>query len=111
MPRKLYRIPEILRAVIFKRCVGHTAYSWSVHFLKLNDTGLSPGCSGYFGQGYICVSQSVLSFSSVRLFVTPWTAAHQASLSITNSELTQILVFSRPEVEVIKVCTSTSDLK
>ena len=29
--------------------------------------------------------QSVSSFSCVRLFATPWTAAHQASLSITNS--------------------------
>ena len=29
---------------------------------------------------------SVQSFSCVRLFVTPWTAAHQASLSITNSQ-------------------------
>ena len=28
---------------------------------------------------------SVQSFSPVRLFETPWTAAHQASLSITNS--------------------------
>ena len=28
---------------------------------------------------------SVQSFSHVRLFATPWTAAHQASLSITNS--------------------------
>ena len=31
------------------------------------------------------VSQSVQLFSHVRLFVTPWTAAHHASLSITNS--------------------------
>ena len=31
------------------------------------------------------VSQSVLLLSHVRLFVTPWTAARQASLSITNS--------------------------
>ena len=30
-------------------------------------------------------SQSVQSLSHVRLFVTPWIAAHQASLSITNS--------------------------
>ena len=30
-------------------------------------------------------SVSVQSLSCVRLFVTPWTAAHQASLSITNS--------------------------
>ena len=29
---------------------------------------------------------SVKSLSRVRLFVTPWTAAHQASLSITNSQ-------------------------
>ena len=35
----------------------------------------------------ISVSQfsSVQSLSRVRLFVTPWTVAHQASLSITNS--------------------------
>ena len=31
------------------------------------------------------VSQSVQSLSRVRLFVTPWTAARQISLSITNS--------------------------
>ena len=30
--------------------------------------------------------QSVQSLSCIRLFVTPWTAAHQASLSITNSQ-------------------------
>ena len=32
---------------------------------------------------------SVESLSPVQLFVTPWTAAHQASQSITNSEFTQ----------------------
>ena len=32
-----------------------------------------------------CQFSSVQSFSCVRLFATPWTAAHQASLSITNS--------------------------
>ena len=32
------------------------------------------------------VFSSVQSLSRVRLFATPWTAAHQASLSITNSE-------------------------
>ena len=31
-------------------------------------------------------NSSVQSLSLVRLFVTPWTAAHQASLSITNSQ-------------------------
>ena len=38
-------------------------------------------------QKYLLVNQfsSVQSLSHVWLFVTPWTAAHQASLSITNS--------------------------
>ena len=33
----------------------------------------------------VCCFSSVQSFSCVRLFTTPWTAACQASLSITNS--------------------------
>ena len=37
-------------------------------------------------QKYVCVSQSVQSLSRVRLFATPWIEAHQASLSITNSQ-------------------------
>ena len=32
------------------------------------------------------LEQSVQSLSHVQLFVNPWTAAHQASLSITNSQ-------------------------
>ena len=45
---------------------------------------------GYLWPWYICIStQLAVQFSSVlshvRLFVTPWTEAHQASLSITNS--------------------------
>ena len=36
---------------------------------------------------YCCVlSQSVQSLSHVQLFATPWTAAQQASMSITNSQ-------------------------
>ena len=38
-----------------------------------------------YGMLNICWFSSVQSLSCVRLFVTPWTAAHQASLSITNS--------------------------
>ena len=34
---------------------------------------------------YTCAFSSVQSLSCVQLLVTPWTAAHQASLSITNS--------------------------
>ena len=36
---------------------------------------------------------SVQSLSHVRLFVTPWTAAHQVSLSITNSRSLLKLIF------------------
>ena len=38
-------------------------------------------CSAEAGQGFVVVQ----SLSRVRLFATPWTAARQASLSITNS--------------------------
>ena len=38
-------------------------------------------------QADYCMFSSVQSFSHVRLFVTPWTAAHQASLSIANSQI------------------------
>ena len=37
----------------------------------------------------MCFENSISSFQSlsrVRLFATPWTAAHQVSLSITNSQ-------------------------
>jgi len=34
---------------------------------------------------YLCIFSSVQSLSCLRLFATPWTETHQASLSITNS--------------------------
>ena len=37
---------------------------------------------------------SVQSLSRVRLFVTPWTAAHQASLSVTHSQSLLKLMFT-----------------
>ena len=39
-----------------------------------------------FGRKAMTNLSSVQSLSRVRLFATPWTAAHQASLSITNSQ-------------------------
>ena len=39
-----------------------------------------------FPTDHLSNSVSVQSLSHVRLFVTPWTAAHQSSLSITNSQ-------------------------
>ena len=49
---------------------------------------LFPGCPSLFFASLPfpdSVSQSVQSLSHVRLFATPWTAACQPSLSITNS--------------------------
>ena len=42
-------------------------------------------CVGRVDQLTAFQFSSVQSFSCVQLFVTPWTAVHQASLSITNS--------------------------
>ena len=42
--------------------------------------------SNYIKHEYYLVFSSVQVLSCVWLFVTPWTAAHQASLSITNSQ-------------------------
>ena len=44
-----------------------------------------PCCSWSYIPNKNTYIQSVQSLSRVRLFATPWTAAHQASLSITNS--------------------------
>ena len=40
----------------------------------------------FFVPHYVSAFSSVQSLSHVQLFVTPWTAAHQASLSFTNSQ-------------------------
>ena len=42
--------------------------------------------AGSYGKSMLIVFSSVQSLSRVWLFVTPWTAARQASLSITNSQ-------------------------
>ena len=44
------------------------------------------GCRILLNAFTTSISQSVQLLSHVRLFVTPWTAAHPASLSITNSQ-------------------------
>ena len=64
-----------------------TLVSWAVLPTLVNITALlAPRCS----KGNFCCSsgysfRSVQSLSRVRLFATPWIAARQASLSITNS--------------------------
>ena len=58
-------------------------WMWEYKYLiKIMILGYTPRCGI---AGFYMIS-SVQSLSCVRLFVTPWTAAHQASLSITNSQ-------------------------
>ena len=50
------------------------------------DTSLIPGSERSLGEENGCISSVQFSTCHVRLFATPWTAAHQASLSITYSQ-------------------------
>ena len=61
------------------------AWCAAVHGVAKSHTQLSElSTSLLFMYRYLCIG-SVQSLSHVQLFATPWTAAHQASLSITNS--------------------------
>ena len=60
-------------------CRGLEATSFQGSEQKSKNTSLIPTSDNYIQ------FSSVQSFSRVRLLVTPWTAARQASLSITNS--------------------------
>ena len=79
-----FPIPSAL-APVWSTCCCCWVTKW---YLTLYDTmnWSLPGSSvhGIF-QASILEFRSVQSLSHVRLFVTPWTAARQASLSITNS--------------------------
>ena len=74
-------------------------FSWYVctllhvsHVLGLNFKLLNTRAISLFlywnnkGGNYIAETSSVQSLSRVQLFVTPWTAARQASLTLTNSQ-------------------------
>ena len=66
---------------------GRAFFSFSISFLQFGSVKLL-----YFGQVWLITHLDEVQFSSVqllnhvRLFVTPWTATLQASLSITNSQ-------------------------
>ena len=57
----------------------------------------------YFPEKLCVQFSSVQSLSRVRLFATPWIAAHQASLSITNSQ-------SLPKLKSIELVMPSSHL-
>ena len=76
--------------------LGQPSISWPSHESgrKMHDPRnvLSAPCNGHFpflscsSPPYLLQFSLVQPLSHVRLFVTPWTAARQASLSITNSQ-------------------------
>ena len=63
--------------------VGHSLAAKGTKRASPHPSGDPPGSP--WSRGKVQFS-SVQSLSHVRLFVTPWTAARQASLSITNSQ-------------------------
>ena len=71
----LHSIFPSIRVFFNKSLLNRWPKYWSFSFGSV----LSMNIQGWFP------FSSVQSLSCVRLFVTPWTAAHQASLSITNS--------------------------
>ena len=67
----------------------------------------------YYSERFLEVFRRVVvvqSLSRIRLFVTPWTAARQASLSITNPEFTQTHVHESvmPSKHLILCCSFSS---
>ena len=71
--------------------VSHCISSWSHHFLS-KSVSLSIKCQILFSHFNVNIlvpepwmQKNSVQFSRVWLFATPWTAAGQASLSITNS--------------------------
>ena len=68
---------------VFSCGVGIRCLLWSVH--SLGKTLLAFALLHSVLQGQICLFSSVQWLSCVWLFATPWTAARQASLCITNS--------------------------
>ena len=81
MERKFFHIRDWLRKMGGRRGNSEQLLGWDWKILP-NSTalGIKHGSSK---NGF--KFSSVSSFSRVRIFATPWTAAHQASLSITNS--------------------------
>ena len=89
----LWNSSEKVLALVVESCNMKTA-NRGVLFLLLNQTGLFTWCAANLltlgcgeGKHRVCWKvPSVQSFSHGRLFATLWTAALQASLSITNSQ-------------------------
>ena len=69
----------------------HLLKCLSILFVNYNSIKLTKGFRGAH-EVYDYPISSTQSLSRVRLFATPWSAAHQASLSITNSRISPKLM-------------------
>ena len=67
-----FHLHETTFLVIISQCNFYTPIVW--------------GEFNFYFSIFVNQFSSVQSLSCVRLFVTPWTVAHQASLSVTNSQ-------------------------
>ena len=67
---------------MLKSLLQHSAF----FIVQLSHPYLTTGKTIALTRQTLCCLGSLQSLSCVRLFVTPWTAASQASLSITNSQ-------------------------
>ena len=65
-----------------QKCTGRVCFFLILSFPIQEQNNVSP----FILINWNIISQSVQSLICVRLFVTPWTPARQASLSITNSQ-------------------------
>ena len=77
-------------------CKGHMAITQEDRVLSVIDTGPKASHLLFYPNtlsSIYSVSQSIRSLSCVRLFATPWVAARQASLSVTNSQSLLKLMF------------------
>ena len=75
-------------ALFYLNCLLKTTYRHSHSVIKLQHTN-----SGDTEYSILFQFSSVQSLSHVWFFATPWIAAHQASLSITNSRSSPKLMF------------------
>ena len=85
-----HELPDV--QVGFRKSRGTRDQNAKIHWIMEKARELQKNicfCFIDYAKAFDCVSQ----FSCVPLFATPWTATHQASLSITNSQFTQTHIY------------------
>ena len=74
-------VSQGFRAISDTRVICESYFNWSLNQENMFNFVISL----LFKKIFYCPVQSVQSLSRIQLFTTPWTAARQTSLSITNS--------------------------